>query len=390
PAFFVFLDNIPLNANGKVDRGALPAPDAADAVEEFIPPGNELEKKLAEIWSGVLDIEPGVIGIDTNFFELGGHSLKATLLISRIHKELNVKIKLTDIFTNPTIRGLSTYLDSAAVDKFSAIVPVEKREYYLLSSAQERLYLLHRMAPLETAYNLPASISIEGELDKKKLAGTFRQLIDRHESFRTSFVMVADNPVQRVHSPEEIEFEIEGASPPADKPLRRPTTWAGYKPLRSSRQIEAGDKGRVIPHHSSFITHNSALEFIRPFDLTCAPLLRVGLIELEEARHILMLDMHHIAADGTSMGVLLRDFMDIYAGEELPQLGIQYKDFSNWQNSPGVKEALLNQEAYWLERFSGEAPVLDLPTDFPRPVQQSFAGAALRFELSAARTSALN
>ena len=376
PAVFVTLKRMPLNPNKKIDRKALPEPGIEAQAGAYAAPRGEVEKRLAGLWASSLDIAVDQIGTNTNFFEIGGHSLRAAQLVSNIHKEFEVNIPLSEVFSNPTISELGSYIKEAAEDKYFSIEPVERKEYYVLSSAQKRLFVLQQLDTQGTGYNLPSLISVEGELDREKIAGVFMGLIRRHESFRTSFIMLHGEPVQRVHSPEEIEFALEYFDL---------TTEAGTGP----QPMNEGE-AQVLTDPSSLAIHNLVRRFIRPFDFTRAPLLRGGLIELEETRHILMLDMPHIVSDGTSMGTLLRDFMDIYAGEELPQSRIQYKDFSNRQNSRGIKESLQNQEAYWLKRFSGEAPVLDLPTDFPRPVQQSFAGDTLRFELGTAQTSALN
>ncbi|MCK4762052.1 MAG: amino acid adenylation domain-containing protein, partial [Candidatus Aminicenantes bacterium] len=287
PSRVVFLDNIPLNANGKVDRRALPEPEFEASAVQYAPPRGESEEKLVEIWSQVLGMESSSIGIDANFFEIGGHSLKATMLVAKIHKAFNVSIKLADIFRKPSIRKLSNYIGREEKSTYAAIEPASIKEYYPLSPAQKRLYILQQMESDSRVYNMPGVFLLEGKSDAGKFEKVFLNLIIRHESLRTSFVVVDEQPMQKIHNSQDIEFKIEGAGPPANKPLR------------GSQQIEAGDKGRISPHHSSFITHNlalhnSVLEFIRPFDLSKAPLLRAGLIALDEAKSILLVDMHHI------------------------------------------------------------------------------------------------
>ncbi|MCK4764999.1 MAG: non-ribosomal peptide synthase/polyketide synthase, partial [Candidatus Aminicenantes bacterium] len=348
PSYFVELAEMPLNPNGKVNRKALPMPDTA-STREYTAPRNKLEDMLVDIWSKILGTDRGRIGIDDNFFELGGHSLKATELAARIHQQLDVDIPLREIFKIATIRGLSVYIGREEKSKYESIEPVEQKAYYPVSSAQKRLYLLGQMDLESTGYNIPSIFMLAGNVDKDRLQATFVKLIERHESLRTSFHLIAGEPVQAIHSPAEIDFEIaylEGAAPEAH-------------------------------------------DFIRPFDLSQAPLLRVGLIKEGEANHILQLDMHHIISDGISAGLFVQDFMSLYNGEELPLLKIQYKDFSEWQNKRKDSEILQKQEAYWLEEFAAEIPVLNLPTDFPRPVVQSFAGKSLTFEMGREETEKL-
>jgi amino acid adenylation domain-containing protein len=364
PSYFMQLEKILLNPNGKVDREALPSP-VIQASSKYAAPRDEIEKKLVEIWGDVLNRdmlpespEPPVsftqsgggtpIGIDDDFFELGGHSLKATILMSRIHKELNVKLELGKIFVTPTIRGLAKDIKSTSTDKYTSIGPVEQKEYYALSSAQKRLYVLQQIGKDNTGYNLPFIFMLEGTLDSRRLQKTFEGMIARHEAFRTGFEMVNEEPVQRIHK-ENLKLQIEnyngGGTP---NPIKMPT--------------------------SNFQITNIIRNFIRPFDLSHVPLLRVGLIKTGETKHLLIVDMHHIIADGMSMGVFVRDFMSLYEGKELPRLRIRCRDYALWQNSEKEKEEAKTREAYWVKEFSGDIPGLNLPLDYPRPDVQTFAG----------------
>ncbi|MCP4218143.1 MAG: AMP-binding protein, partial [bacterium] len=269
PSFFVELEKIPLTANGKVDREAMPKPGRT-AEDDYIAPRTDMEKILVDTWSEVLSVDKKIIGIGADFFQLGGHSLIATILTAKLHKVLNVKVPLTVIFQCPTIRLLSEYINSAQKEKHQCIEPVEKKEYYQLSSAQKRLYLLQQMTPGSTAYNIPETISVGTEagmeLDKERLENTFIELIQRHESLRTSFEIVNEEPVQIIR--DSVEFE------PAYCTTAAPS--AGSSPT-----ITPGDN------------------FVRPFDLSHAPLLRVALVDTGEKR-VLSVDMHHIISDGVS------------------------------------------------------------------------------------------
>ncbi|MCP4154999.1 MAG: amino acid adenylation domain-containing protein, partial [bacterium] len=348
PVHFIQIEKIPLTPNGKADREALPWPGKENE-ELYTEPGNRIEKKLAEIWTTVLD-DRGTeetqeriqtpIGIDNNFFRLGGHSLKATILISKIHKEFNIRLPLAIIFKKPTIRGLTGYIKGKNQDKYSAIESVERKEYYAMSAAQERMYILAQLDLQNTAYNMPERIPIEAKPGLKQgLERTFVKLLERHESLRTSFHMIDEKPVQRIHHPGEIKFSIEDHD------------------------------------------NDSIKKFIRSFEPAEAPLLRVGLYRNEEDQYILLIDMHHIISDGVSHEILAREFTALEKGEQLPPLRIQYRDFSQWQRSEKEKEYMKKQEAYWLRQYQGEIPVLELPTDYPRPAIQEFEGNSVEIEI---------
>ncbi|MCP4214939.1 MAG: non-ribosomal peptide synthetase, partial [bacterium] len=299
---------------------------------------------LVRLWSEILDLDKGVIGVHDNFFHLGGHSLIAVGLASRIHKELNVKPPLTQIFKTPTIRGLAQFIDASATDTFDSLEAVEKREYYPLSSAQKRLFILQQMAPESTAYNIPGIIPLPDEIAVETLENIFCTLIERHESFRTSFHMRHDAPVQEIRR--NVPFEIR-RHPPASSPAA------------VSRDL-----------------------FVRPFDLSRAPLLRVGVIEIPGGRKLLTVDVHHIISDGISSAILRKEFMALLDRKQLPPLAIQYKDFAHWQNSPCQEANRKKQETWWLNRFPDELPLLDLPLDYTRPAVQRFKGETLSFLLA--------
>ncbi|MFC2140701.1 amino acid adenylation domain-containing protein [Acidobacteriota bacterium] len=367
PTYFVELERIPLSASGKVDRGALPEPGAAPGGQGYKPPQDPVEKELVKIWAELLNIDRKLISIDDNFFQLGGHSLKATMVVSRVHKKLQIKLPLGEIFKAPTIRELSQRVKKLTTVRYEAIEPVEEKEYYPLSAAQKRLYFLQRLDEEGTGYNIPSALMLEGRIDINRLENTFKLLIKRHESPRTSFEMVQGEPVQRVCR--EVDFSLE-------------THGAGRK-VQSAKSKEQGDRNE----EEDFAGNINA--FIRPFDLSAAPLLRAVLTRVEEERHTLMVDMHHIIADGASMGILIRDFMAFYEGRALPGLSLRYKDFSHWQGHERQKETLKRQEQYWLGEFFDEVPALKLPLDYSRPPIQSFEGDEVLFELSARQSRQL-
>jgi amino acid adenylation domain-containing protein len=248
------------------------------------------------------------------------------------------------MFRIPTIKALAVYIKELNLDEYIAIKPLEKKEYYPLSSSQKRLYILKDLDEQGITYNIPFIVTLAGSLDNTRFENTFHHLIQRHESLRTSFVLVNTEPAQRIH--DKVEFEME------------------YYTSAEKRSADGIVK-----------------EFIRSFDLSRAPLLRVGLIKETGTQHILMIDMHHIIADAVSAGVIAREFMLLYQGTDLPETKIQYKDFSCWQNSRKGKEHLDQQQIYWQKQFQDQIPVLDIPTDFPRPAVQRFQGSTLHFEI---------
>ncbi|WP_243129661.1 condensation domain-containing protein, partial [Clostridium sp. HBUAS56017] len=342
PAYFVQLEKLPLNLNGKVDKKSLPEPDVIVEVgTKYIAPRNKVEEKLADIWEKVLHIQR--VGVKDNFFDVGGHSLNLTMLMTSIHKKFEVNISISQLFKLTTIEEQSKYIEKSSKMVYTEIEKVEEREYYPLSSAQKRMYILHEANENELNYNVPNSMILIGELDKERLNETFKKLIIRHKSLRTSFEILDGEVVQKIC--EDFEFNIEN--------------------------YEVKDESEVEAIVSSFV---------RPFNLSEAPLIRVGLIKVEDTKHILMIDMHHIICDGVSMGIIIDEIGRIYQGEDLEELPIQYVDYAVWQNK-NKEEINKKQKNYWLERFLGEIPVLNFPTDYVRPAVQSFEGETLSFSL---------
>jgi tyrocidine synthetase-3 len=347
PVYFVILKKVPLTPNGKVDKKALPEPKII-AGKDFTPPTNEQEEQLVYIWADILKVHPPQIGIDDNFFEIGGHSLKAADLTGKLFKEFGVEITITEVFNSPTIRGLSYKISQKDQSLQKGIFPMEEREYYELSSAQKRLFILHHLKVQNVNYNMPMVKKIQGSFSGDKLKSSLQKLITRHESLRTSFKLINDAPVQRVHP--QISFEIEH---------------------------HLGDNRKEY--------ETIVKDFVRPFDLSTAPLFRVGWVQLDSNQHLLLFDMHHIISDAASLGIFIYDFMHFYEGKETQGISVQYKDFAQWQNKKILIGGLRNQEEYWLKQYSTEIPVLNLPTDFPRPFVQQFEGNSLSFFIDATR-----
>ncbi|MCU0287502.1 MAG: amino acid adenylation domain-containing protein, partial [Acidobacteria bacterium] len=344
PSFFVFIEEFPLTGSGKVDRKLLPDPEIVSSAR-YIAPRDAVEEKLVKIWSDILNIDQQIIGINANFFELGGRSLKGAEIIQRIHKTFNVRLQLSQLFKMPTINDLATYIKAASEDRYMDLEKAPVKDYYRLSSSQMRLYVLYRLNPGSTAYNIPSAFSLTGAPDPEQIQDAFRKLISRHESLRTSYRMIGGKPVQVIH--ETVEFELE-------------------------------------------ILTGTEQEFIRPFDLSQAPLLRAA---LSKDNDLLMIDIHHIAADGLSLDILMEELPQAFAGQELPPLPFQYKDYSERQSREREEETstFKNQRNYWLNEFSqnSEIPVLSLPLDYTRPAVQSFAGNTIYVQLTETERTAL-
>ncbi|MCX7923505.1 MAG: AMP-binding protein, partial [Clostridia bacterium] len=291
--------------------------DEEEMGKEFSEPVNDTEARLLNLCCQVLGKKK--IGTQEGFFELGGDSLKAATLAAEVHKEFGCNIPLSEVFKAPTIKELAQWLDSAEKKAYAAIEKVGEKEYYQASAAQKRLYILSQMEEVGTSYNLPQVLEIGGKLDTVRFEEAFGKLARRHETLRTSFEMVDGEPVQKIHK--DVELKVV--------------------------HIEAGEQD----------IEAVAEGFIRPFDLGSAPLIRIGLVKLAEDRHIMLFDMHHIISDGTSIGILVKEFVSLYGGDELPELTVQYKDFSAWQERILKGEENRKQEEYWLEQFEGEIPV---------------------------------
>jgi amino acid adenylation domain-containing protein len=340
PVSFKIMDRLPLLSSGKLNRRALPQPDTG-TTDYGAAPATRTEKRLAQIWAEVLGIEVQRIGLGSDFFESGGHSLSAMALVTKVHKEFQVKLSLIDVFTRPALGAMAGLVEEASKEQFHAIEPAEEKEYYPLSSAQRRLYILQHIDVSAAAYNVYGMYEIEGQWDREKLEEICQRLIERHDSLRTSFFMKDGEPVQKVH--EEVEFSIED--------------------LNMQETNPPGLSG-----------------FIRPFDLSRAPLLRVGVLKKGDRGSILLIDMHHIVTDAISLEILIREFASLYSGTQLPPLTLQYKDYSQWQQTAAVHEVLNEQEKYWLSKFEEGVPQLHLPVDFLRPTVRSFDGSIRRFD----------
>ncbi len=324
PGVYVRLGTMPLTATGKLDRKALPLPIQKTRKAGITAPQGEQELLLAGIWSQVLGVEENTISVDDNFFILGGHSIKAIQLINEIYKKLAVRIKLSDIFSNPTLAQQSKLLNKSFGYKNTTLKRLENKHYYPISSAQERLFYEYLQKPDSLAYNISGAFTLEGQVDETRLQDAFQALIDRHESLRTSFTFSETGIVEIINPNVKL------------KPV-----------LRNQEEF-----ANVSQAFSSFV---------QPFNLSEAPLMRYSLLKGGKFGTVLFIDVHHIVCDGLSLNILINDFVKIYQGETLPPLNLRYVDYAAWQ-----KDALKNipeQISFWEQKLAGKLQKLDLPQE---------------------------
>jgi len=356
PSAFVVLDAFPLSATGKVDRKALPEPEPVRAAEEAgsVPPSDPVEELLAGIWAEVLRVDR--VGVHDDFFSLGGHSLLATQVVSRVRDVLGVELPLRRLFGAPTIAGLARLVREAQQGEgaqAAPIAPVPREGDLPLSFAQQRLWFLEQLEPGNPAYHMPQAMRLTGRVSVPLLERILAAIVRRHEALRTTFEprgVQGTQPAQVIGAPGAPALPVLDLSGLAEE----------------AREALALRLARA--------------EAVRPFDLRRGPLLRQTLLRLGQEEHLLLLTQHHIVSDGWSMGVLVREITELYrafsAGEppRLPDLPVQYADYAVWQRSRLQGDVLERELAWWRGQLAGVPPLLELPTDRPRPPVQSFRG----------------
>ncbi|MFY0567371.1 amino acid adenylation domain-containing protein [Archangium lansingense] len=354
PPAFVVLEALPRNANGKVDRKALPAPAAErSSLRPYVAPRTPTEELLAGLWRQVLGVES--VGALDHFLELGGHSLLATQVVSRLRSTLRLELPLNAFFETPTLEALARRVDAArdsgsALSVIPPLLPVPRTERLPLSFAQQRLWVLDRFEPGSTAYTILAALRLQGPLNTRALVRAVQALMRHHEGLRTTFIEDDQGPTQSILP------DVEPA--------------LGLVDLRGLPESEREREALTL----------AAEEAERPFDLTRAPLLRALLVRLAEQHHLLVVTMHHIISDGWSSGILIRELSSLYeaysTGEppRLAPLSVQYADYAVWQRQWLKGDVLDSQLAYWRKQLAGTPTALELPTDKPRPPVPSFRG----------------
>ncbi|WP_245894300.1 amino acid adenylation domain-containing protein [Chamaesiphon polymorphus] len=359
---------MPLTPNGKVDRKALPLPDLDLSLRtDFVAPSTPTQEALATLWQEILHLPQ--VGIRDNFFELGGHSLLATQVIIRLRPLFGVELPLRRLFESPTISELSELIEAtqatgAGLDR-SPILPVSRAEKLPLSFAQSRLWFLDRLEGGSATYNMPEPLQLTGDLDIAALELAVEGILQRHEVLRTSFETIEGEPVQVISS----NFQI--AMPFVD-----------LQHLSGEAQ-------------STRLQELAVEESQQPFDLAVPPLLRFTLVRLGLESHVLLVTMHHIISDGWSMGIFVDELSELYRAictetpAQLPGLPIQYADFAQWQRKWLTGDVLQSQVDYWKQQLATAPPLLELPTDRPRPSMQTFRGGTTSFYLDRELTQQL-
>ncbi|HEU4882248.1 MAG TPA: amino acid adenylation domain-containing protein [Longimicrobium sp.] len=361
PATLSVLPALPLTSSGKIDRAALPRPDAAVGVDDFVEPATETERALAPLWTALVNAER--VGGTDDFFALGGHSLLAAQLVSRVRETFRVELPLRAVFEASTLAAMAARIDSLAAGEGAGAaagdIPVADRDQPIpLSFSQERLWFLEQLDPGSPVYNVPFGLMLEGPLDADALGRALAEVVRRHEVLRTAFEPTDGGPVQRILPPDAFRMELVDLS---------------HLPQAAA---EAEAERRITE------------EGRRPFDLRRGPMARATLFRIAPVRHGLMMVLHHAATDARGGAVLMDELATLYeaylAGRPspLPELPLQYADFAAWQRGWLTGAELDRQLAYWRGRLAGAPATLDLPSDRPRPPVQDLRGAVLPFALS--------
>ncbi|MGZ6550830.1 MAG: condensation domain-containing protein, partial [Tumebacillaceae bacterium] len=363
PALYILLDVFPLNANGKVDRRSLPIPSATgfEAKTAYVAPRTPVEELLERMFGQVLHHEN--VGVHDNFFDLGGHSLLATQVVSRIRHAFQIALPVRDLFDHPTIAGLAERVQRAMNDGRSLqehpIQRVSRTQQLPLSFAQQRLWFLDQLDPGSATYNVPMALRLRGPLDVEALEHSLGEIVQRHESLRTTFAEHEGQAVQVVANATAFALPVLDVTAHAE------------------REREA-----LV---SQWLTE----EIRWSFDLVNGPLFRARLLCLQAEEAVLFLNLHHIVTDGWSMNIFIQELSALYEAfqqgqaSSLPDVSVQYADFAAWQRDWLQGDELVRQLTYWQEKLGGELPVLQLPTDRPRPKRQTYRGSLHSFVIPA-------
>ncbi|MDJ0842039.1 MAG: amino acid adenylation domain-containing protein, partial [Acidobacteriota bacterium] len=360
PTRFVGLKAMPLLPNGKLNRKALPHPDQLDAgptLIEHVAPATATEETLCAVWAEVLGLDK--VSAEDDFFQLGGHSLLAIQVITRLRDPFKVRVPLPVLFENTTPRKLGRWLDSetAEVTDVDAVRPVPRDGDLPLSYGQERFWFMDRLEGRSATYTIASAYRLNGSLDAAAFGRAVDRLIHRHEALRTRFITVEGRPVQAIDTPH----------------------------IGALRLIDLSG----LPRSEEIPKAIASAEAGLPFDLTRGPLFRVRLLRLDVETHVLTLSLHHIIADGWSMGVLIKELTAAYHAEltgeaaPLPKLEVQYADFAHWQRRTLSGDNLTARLDWWRQYLYGAPTLLELPTDRPRPAMQTYRGAIHSFGVEA-------
>lgn len=361
PSQFLILEEFPMTPNGKLDRQALPHIDGElstilHAAGQELTPRNQTEMIIRDIWVEVL--EKDVIGINDNFFDLGGHSLMVTRVISRINQAFEVEIAFDLFLNNPTIMDLAEKLNLQTKRSYQQIIAQPAEKYYPVTHAQRRLWIIHALEAQGSAYHLPSVYRLKGQLDLKVLKKSLQTLSRRYEILRTGFQIVENQLVQ---------FSVSN--------LNSGIQYHDLSESLTTKEVEKEVRERLQEKLKT------------TFDLQKPGLLRIYLFKLANEEHLFLINLHHIITDEWSNNLLISELLQLYAAylrgqpDPLPPLRIQYRDYAVWQKNLLTSAEIAKSENYWLKHLTGELPVLNFPSDLPRPRLKSSLGDYLTFEL---------
>jgi len=364
PSSFMKIDSLPLTSNRKINRNALPEPDnlRVDLGETFIGPRTPTEEIIVSIWQKILDRSQ--IGVNDNFFELGGHSLSATRVINQIRKAFDVEIHLKTLFEFPTVSGLAALIWDLTGWFSFPIIPVPRDKLLPLSFAQQRFWFLDQLEPGNPTYNISQAFCLTGLLNKTALEQSLYEIIDRHESLRTIFKEVAGEPYQVILENPDVTLEVIDLS-------------------------EYSDAVRELEIEKLIIAERG-----QHFDLSEGPLFKFKLLCIHQEKHILIITIHHIVSDGWSEGLLNKELSILYNSHiidvppDLPEVTIQYADFSIWQLEWMQGQIIQDQLSYWQNKLANYT-TLEIPSDYPRPATQTNNGETQELTLSKAFTESI-
>ena len=345
PSYILQLDKLPINTNGKIDKEALPLPQEHSVLaREIVLPRNDIDEKLIDILK--LLLKTNTISITDSLVNIGIDSLSSIRLTAQIYNSYGINISVKDILSGITIEKLSDIISTTnkKILNVEFITTTNAMDFYPTSSAQKRIYYSSKVAGDKIAYNIPGGLVLSEMPDIEKLEKCFNKLIEKHDTLRTYFEVIGGEVVQKIK--EKINFKID-----FDDEI-------------------CNDK------YSAFTN------FVKPFDLSKTPLLRVKLFKLENEKALLLFDMHHLISDGASMQILINELCTLYKGETLSPLEITYKDYSVWEQNNLKENKLKESEKFWVNQFkTDDIPVLNLPTNNSRPTVQTFEGSNIHKEI---------
>ncbi|HVF89347.1 MAG TPA: amino acid adenylation domain-containing protein, partial [Blastocatellia bacterium] len=357
PKAFVMMEKLPLLSNGKLDRQALPLPSRAQARidRQAVPPASAIEEMMASIWSDLLSVE--VTSAHDNFFDLGGHSLLATQVISRVREAFKLELPMRVLFESPTVASFSAQVEAAMKRSFGLqahpVEPAPRDGHLKLSFAQQRLWLLHQLAPSSPAYNITAAVVLTGSLNVKALEQALNEIVRRHEVLRTTFTTIDGHPAQIIN----------------------PFVYSRLRVLDLSSRAE--------PERRDEAQRLAAEEAALPFNLSRDLPIRTSLLKLKEDVHMILATIHHIASDGWSMSIFTREVAMLYESfargghSPLEELPIQYADFAQWQRRLLDADTLDELLSYWRAQLYQASFRSDIPAGRQRPSVQTYRGAHL-------------